>query len=83
MGLILEEMGCYPRDNDCIYNALKLEFWFEDIVNEKTGRTVRVAKETHEDNIVEYAKFMDAFVEHMDHEHGIILPPPESIKAVI
>lgn len=81
--IILPHMGCFPKDNDRIYEALKLEFWYEEKVDESTGKVLRIAKETREDDTMEYSKFMEAFRDHMREEWNILLPDPVSAMAMV
>lgn len=76
MTIIMDEIGHHAHDKDSLYYAIKTECFYAEIVNEKTGQTIKVPKKTSNLDKAEYSRFMETFRAYVLDFFGIHLPDP-------
>jgi hypothetical protein len=83
MDTILDELGYGPQEKDAVYNAIKAQCFYTEMVSEKTGEVMRIGKPTAHLGTKEYSDFMDIFSRFVLDFFGITLPEPDAARAMI
>jgi len=77
------ELGYSIHDKEPVYQGIKMQCWYEEKVNDKTGQVLRVPRETKNLTTEEYSEFMESFRRFVWDFFEINLPDPDAALAMI
>lgn len=87
MSIIMEEEYGLPytkEEEQRVYDEIKIEMdWTVEKINRRTGEVRKFPRDTHTLDAAVYSNWMEMFARHISMNHGINLPPPERLKAII
>jgi len=83
LGIIMKETGHHEHEKEGLYQAIKTQCWYREIVSKKTGEVIREPKETKHLDSAEYSQFMLEFRAFVLDFFDIHLPDPVRSLAYI
>lgn len=83
MKIILKEAGYGPHEKEAVYQGIKLQCWYKEVINEKTGQVLRIPKSTRDLDKPEYSKFIQVFKDFVWDFFGIMLPEADAAMAML